>query len=355
MKTFNIDGKPIGGKRTYIIGEMAWSHDGNIENAYKILEGVAAGGDAICIHITSMPDYMIEKYAAGKGKLSAGKENARVYDFLVSINLSNEDWKRIISLAHEKRLAVLVMANDTLSLEFAAANGADGFVLSPACLDDIAFVKKMASCNRPIFIRIGGAYLGEVEEAVKTIKSMGNDSIVLIYGFQSYPTDVDKMNLAFIKTLETVFGLPIGFADHIDGDSEWAWHVPLLAVACGAKVIEKHVTYDRAKKGEDYESAIDPLDFPKIAEKIRVAEMAIGQPYLRDLTDEELKYRGVVKKRCIAARNFEPGEVIRKEDIVFKRSDEGLFVGEAKYIYNVTAKVKIAEDEPITFDKVVLN
>lgn len=354
MKNVKVGNKTIGdGYPTFIIAEMAYSHDGSIDKAKKIIKAAAdANADAICLHITSMEDYMVPQYGSGKGRVSAGKETKPIYEYLNSINLNEDAWKTLFPYAKKLNLLICAMCNDIPSVAIASKLEADACVISPASLAEEDFVKGVAGRGNPVFLRIGGALLVEVEQAISWIKEGGNEDIMLIHGFQSYPTKLEEMHLNFIQTLKQMFLLPVGFADHTDGGSELALVVPLAALPFGANVIEKHLTHDRSQKGEDFESALDPNDFKRFVQNLREIEKAFGSPSVRPLSKEELNYRQVVRKRTVANRNIRKGEMITRKMIAFKRSDEGVFPDECDRLIGRVATKDMKKNEPLTWDKV---
>lgn len=353
MKNVKIGDKTIGdGCPAFIIAEMAWSHDGSVEKAKKIIDAaVDAKADAICFHITSMEDYMIPDYASGRGRVSSGKEGMSIYQYQCSINLSEKAWEELFPYAKRGGLLICTMCNDRPSLDFASGLNPDAYVIPPASLAEEEFVKETAKKGKPILVRTGGAFLGEIERAVFWIKEAGNENIVLIHGFQSYPTRLEDMHLRQIPSLKQIFSLPVGFADHTDGGDELALVVPLVALAFGANVIEKHVTHDRSLRGEDFESALDPKDLKKLVHNIKEIEKTFGSPSLKPFSEDELNYRQVVRKRTVANVAIKKGEKITREKIAFKRSDEGIFPDEIKYVIGRTANKNIKKNEPVTWDK----
>ena len=353
MKSVKIREKMIGDQYpAFIIAEMAWSHDGSPENAKRIIDAAAdAGADAICFHLTSMEDYMVPHYRSGKGRVSAGKETMPIYEYLSRINLSFEDWAQLFPYAKKRGLLICTMCNDFPSLKHATTLETDSYVISPASLVEEEFIRETARKSKPIFLRIGGATLEEIKRAIAWIKEEGNEDIVLIYGFQSYPTEIKEMHLRFITTLKQNFKLSVGFADHTDGGSDLALVIPLIAMAFGANVIEKHLTYDRSARGEDFESALDPPVFKKFVKWVREVESSFGSPEVRPLSKAELEYREIARKRAVAAREIEEGERITQEMVAFKRSDEGIFPDEIKKVIGKMAIARIRKNEPITLNK----
>ncbi|MEM2674802.1 MAG: N-acetylneuraminate synthase family protein, partial [Candidatus Hadarchaeales archaeon] len=139
---------------------------------------------------------------------------------------------------------------------------------------------------------------------------------------------------------------------HTDGASEMAFIVPLLAVALGATILEKHITHNREFKGEDFESALDPAGFRKFVQHVREIEKSLGSGFVRPLSDSELEYRLIARKRAVASRDIKKGESITRNLIAFKRSDEGVFPDEIGFILGRKVVKDIKKNEGITVDKV---
>ena len=337
--------------KIYIIAEMAYSHDGSPVLAKKIVDGAAdAGADAISLHFTHMPDTMVRHYGAGPGRVSAGKDTKPIYDYLVEISLPFNSWADIVSHARQRGLDIIVMPNDLISFKFAETQKPNSYVLSAACFEEYDFIREVARTGRPIYLRVGGATLGEMEVVINLIRGEKNEAITLLYGHQNYPTKIDDTNLNFLSCLRSTFGLPVGIADHVDADDDFAGIAPLLAIPLGVSCIEKHITHDRAKKGEDFESALNPDELKRLVEQVRKSERALGQAYAVGLDASSALYRKNVRKKLVAARLIHAGESITSENVVAKRSDEGLSASCKNQIIGRIARRDIAFDEGITFD-----
>ena len=101
--------------------------------------------------------------------------------------------------------------------------------------------------------------------------------IVLMHGFQCYPTLIQDTQLLQIHALRNSFDLPVGLLDHISGDSKISKIMPLLGLAMGASVIEKHITLDRNKKGLDYYSALEPNEFKDFVRLCKIISQTFGK------------------------------------------------------------------------------
>ena len=337
--------------KTYIIAEMAYSHDGSVELAKTIVRDAAdAGANAISIHVTHVPSYMVAHYRTGKGRVSEGKDVKPMYEYLDEISISFEGWRKVVETVRESNLDLMIMPNDENSLEFSEELKPDSYVLSPACFEEYDFIRDVGKRGIPIYLRVGGATLGEIEATINLIYEQENDQIVLLYGHQNYPTEITDANLQFLSCLKQTFGLPIGVADHVDADDDFATIVPLLALPFGISCIEKHITYDRCKKGEDFESALNKNEFKLLVERVRKAEKALVEKSLFEFNKSTEFYRENLRKRIVAAYDIKTGEIITKEMVACKRSDEGVFPSNIEVVCGMKTIKDIEKDQGIVWD-----
>lgn len=334
----------------YVIAEMAWSHDGSVDLAKKIVaDAASAGANAISIHITQMPDYMVRHYGTGPGRVSAGKETRPIYDYLVDINPSFEAWREVVSVARAHKLDLLVMPNDMASLKFAGELDPAAYVLSAACFEELDFIEAVGQRRKPVYLRVGGATLGEIETAVNLLRRSGC-AITLLYGHQNYPTRIEDTNLNFLTCLKNTFGLPVGIADHIDADDDFASIAPLLAIPLGVTCIEKHMTHDRSRRGEDFESAVNAGELRQLVERVRKVERALGMPHAVGLDESSAAYRKNSRKRLVAARDLKAGETLTSDALIAKRSDDGVSPSFKANLVGRVVRRAVPRDTGITMD-----
>jgi N,N'-diacetyllegionaminate synthase len=317
---------------TYIIAEMAWSHTGSLERALEMLEGAKrAGADAISIHVTDMPTYMVEDYKciAGTTLSDSADQQATIYNFLDKINLSHEQWSLFDERAKRLGIDLVVMCNDRVSFEFSKSLSVCRYVISPASFLESHLIEDIVRCNSDIILRTGGATLDEVADVVgRILKADPSSRICLLAGIQLYPTPIEELHLASLRAIAVQFGqsgVSIGLADHIDGDHPYAIYLPALALAFGAKVLEKHITTHRQEKLEDYEAALGIEQFTHFVDYVRTAERALGSGSLDYMADNSSyqKYRLVARKKVVAAIDLAAGTVLTPEMLSFKRADNG--------------------------------
>ena len=146
------------------------------------------------------------------------------------------------------------------------------------------------------------------------------------------------------------FGLPVGIADHIDADDDFALVAPLLAVPLGISCIEKHLTHDRSKRGEDFESALDGDELRLLVERLRKAELAMGTRHAVGLDAAAAAYRQVSRKRLVAARDLGKGVRLTADMVRAKRSDEGISPAQTPFVVGRRLARDVVKDAGITPD-----
>jgi len=347
--TVRVSDTEIGDPRSaFILAEMAWAHDGQRDLALAIVEGAAdAGADAINIHLTDLPSYMVRDYGSGPGRVSAGKDTKPIFDYLTEIALSPTDWEHVAARAHERGLALSTMCNDPRSLELADRLKPDLHLIAPGVIGDRDFIGTIASRGLPVIVSIGGSSLAEIEATIALCREAGAGGVIIQYGYQAYPTQPGDLDLGAIARLRDTFDCPVGYHDHTDADAPAAFGLPLAALGAGASVLEKHMTHDRGMRGEDFESAFSPSDMRRFVEMVRACAPALGSGAWRPLNDTERAYRKVVRKRMVATIDLATGAVIDRTLVAFKRSDAGLEAGDLELVIGRALRHARKADDPI--------
>jgi len=348
--------------KSYIIAEMAWGYTGEYKTAIEILRATKeANANAIGIHITDMETYMTKDYMCTVGQtLSARAEpndSDNVYDYLVDINMSNEEWLKFDIEAQNQGVNIVAICNDFESFLLSKRMNIKKYVIAASLFYENDLIEEIVKFNNDIIIRIGGASLQEIDDIVSFILNIDFDAkINLLAGIQLYPTPINQLHIKSIKTLIERYenkNVTMGIADHIDGDHKYANFLPAIALAYDITTVEKHITTDRTIKLEDFEAALSALQFKDFVEYIRTAEIALGDGSLDYLINpENEKYRLVLRKKVVAGQDIKMGEVITLDKLVFMRCDYGVELEYLEKIKDHTAQRDIKKYSGITMEDV---
>ena len=297
--------------RTYIIAEMACSHDGDPALAKEIIDGAGeAGADAVQFQIWSLRDMMVPRHPE--------------FEKVAGVELSQAAWADLAAYSRDRHpeMEVIACVYERGSVDFAETIGADAYKLHSADLSNPHMVKYAAARGKRVDLSVGASTLEEIRTALKWIRAVSDCPVWLMYGYQNFPTRTDKVHMAFMKTLKNEFGLPLGYQDHTDAETPDAFYLPAAAVGLGVEILEKHITHDRSKKGIDHEAALNPDEFARFVRMVRTIEGALGVAEPKPFTEEELKYRKYSRKSLVAARDIPAGTVLHDEDLTFMRAED---------------------------------
>lgn len=321
-----------------IIAETAAGHMGKVGLATQLVEiAAAAKCDAIKFHIESADETIVPGHD--------------IYELAKTLEFEEKEWKELFFQAKNRGLLTISMTNDLSSVELAARCGTDAYYVHPGNIVDHTLVRTISKQRKTVFVGTGASTLDEIGDAVRLVREAeGNENLVLMYGYQAYPTRIEDNNLRFMQTLAKLFEVNVGFADHTDAESHFSGTVPILAIALGARVIEKHFTVDRKLKLIDYESAMNPTELAELVRQVRALEPALGSPLPHAFSKEETDYRTLVRKNVVADRHIAMGEIIDPSMIAFKRSSPGISPREAGKLVGRKARRHIRKDEVLSWD-----
>lgn len=342
MKKLKIDNKWIReGGHCFIIAEAGVNHNGDIEIAKKLIDAAKkAGADAVKFQ-TYKSENVTSKYVemANYQKKNIGKEE-RQLEMIKKFELPYENFIELKEYCDRKQIMFLSTPHSYDAIDF-LENLVPAYKIGSGDLTNLPFLEKIAEKGKPIILSTGMANLGEIEEAVETIKNNGNDRIILLHCISSYPTKVEDANLKAIQTLKQAFKLPVGFSDHTVSVV-----IPAVAVAMGACVIEKHFTLDKNMPGPDHKASLEPNELKEMIENIREVEKAMGDG-IKKPTPEEEEIKKVVRKSIVAKVNIPKGSIIARDMLEIKRPANGIPPKYIEEIVGKKAKIDIEEDEVI--------
>ena len=298
-------------KNIIIVAEIANAHQGDPELALKLAKKVVqAGATSIKFQIYFADEFLTTSHPR--------------YQHFKKQAFSKEEWGYILTESKKLNTEVYV---DIFGLDaYSAAEKADidGYKVHSSDLNNTKLLDKLALQEKKVFLATGGSTILEIRYALdKLIKYSRVSEIVLLHGFQAYPTKIEESVLSRLAKLKELFGdyVKIGYSDHIDGDDKFATILPLMSIPYGVDYIEKHVTLDRSVKGVDYYSSYEPKELEQFIKDVRFAEQSIGKDPLA-FAKSEKNYRNTVKKSWTTTKVIDVGSIIEADDIVMKRSDD---------------------------------
>jgi len=332
-------------KKPYIIGETAYNHEGAANYLYKMIDEIAEIKlNAIKFHLLLNPNsYMTENHPL--------KKEIDKWIF------KEQEWEKIINYSLNKNLDVIALCDDVESIEYINKNRKDIFAIEihATGINDIFLLKKASQFKGIVILGIGGSSIDEIEYAINFLKKEGKNDIILMYGFQSFPTDYNEINLSKMVKIKELFDLPVGYADHTGYDDPNNEIISVMGAMMGVNILEKHYTLNPGEKRIDNLAAVGKKQMVKIKDLMKIALQVYGEKNIQ-MSENEKAYGniGPMKKAIVAKNTIKKGEKITLDKIWFKRTkqESTLKQNQLLSILDQKASKNIAKDEIIDFSNI---
>ncbi|MBM77803.1 MAG: hypothetical protein CL846_04920 [Crocinitomicaceae bacterium] len=326
-------------KKIEIIAEIANAHQGDADIAIEIAnKAIDANCDIIKFQIYTADDLLTPSHSR--------------YSHFKKQSFSKKQWEYIFKNINSNNIKIYADIFGNESLEIAKNLNIDGFKIHFSDLLNIPLLKKISSIGKTILIGSGGGTLEEISFAIETIKKNRTKKfkIILLHGFQAYPTFIEDTNLDRLKKFKELFkNIETGISDHVSGDSIFSSILPMMAIPYGISCVEKHVTVNRSKKGVDYYSSMDCNDFHDFVSNFRIAEKSIGKSNI--YSKEEINYRKTVKKKWVFNKKMKKGDLVTENDIIMKRHESDDKNLDFQMILNKKLLFDVAENSIVSLNQ----
>lgn len=256
----------------FIIAELSANHNGSLETAIETIKSAKRSGanaiklqtytaDTITINCDK-DDFII------KGTIWEGRNLHNLYQEA----FTPWEWHEILfKTAKDEGLVCFSSPFDKSAVDLLESLDTPAYKIASFEITDIPLIEYVALKGKPVIISTGIAELEDIQLALDTCRKVGNNQIALLKCTSSYPAPIEEANLCMIADLRDRFDVVSGLSDHTMSQT-----APLISVAYGAKIIEKHFIIDRSIGGPDATFSLNEHEFKQMVIGVREAEKAIG-------------------------------------------------------------------------------
>ena len=299
------------------IAEIGINHNGSLELALRLIDEAAnAGADCAKFQMRDLPSLY-----RNEGQAQAPAEDLGTQytlDLLERFALTHKELFAAFDHCRKRGLVPLCTPWDIDSVKALEQYGMPGYKIASADLTNHDLLNAVASTQRPVLMSTGMSTETEIREAIGVLQAQAAP-YVLLHCNSTYPAPFRDVNLHYIAQLREIGSCPVGYSGH-----ERGWHVPVAAVAIGARVVEKHFTIDRTMEGNDHRVSLLPAEYRQMVSEIRQVEEALGSSRPRVITQGELMNRVTLAKSLVARTHLPPGHVLGEADIQVRSPGRGL-------------------------------
>ncbi len=293
----------------FIIAELSANHNGSLATAIETVKAAKRAG-ADCIKL--------QTYTADTMTIASDKD-----DFIVKGTIwENEnlhklyqkaytpwEWQEeLMHVAKQEGLICFSSPFDATSVEFLETLNVPAYKIASFEITDIPLIELVASKGKPMIISTGIAEQEDIELALDACKRMGNTNVALLKCTSSYPAPIEEANICMVKDLAERYGVISGLSDHTMGST-----APVVAVAFGAKIIEKHFILDRSIGGPDATFSMNEGEFTEMVKAVREAEKAIG--VVNYTLTEKQRHGRTFCRSLYVVEDIKAGDILTKENI----------------------------------------
>lgn len=343
MEKIKIGNRDVGdGERTYIVAEMSANHLQDYGRAEAIIQAAAdAGADAVKLQ-TYTPDTITfdcdnKYFQITQGTIWDGTSLHKLYETAYT----PWEWQpKLKEFAQSLGMECFSSPFDATAVDFMEKMDMPAYKVASFEINDIPLIRKIARIGKPVIIATGVAYLEDIERALRVCKEEGNNQVILLKCTSTYPAPYEDMNIKVIPNMAEVFGCVTGLSDHSMGSA-----VAVASVALGAKMVEKHLTLARADGGPDAAFSMEPGEFKRMVDEIRIVEKAAGK-VTYELTEKQKRSRED-SRSLFVVKDVKEGEIFTQENVRSIRPAFGMHPMYYEEVLGKKAKTDIEKGTPL--------
>jgi sialic acid synthase SpsE len=303
----------------FIIAEIGSNHNQVKEWAYKLIDmAIEAGVDAVKFQTLKASDIASKSVLAnayGESQITKGKEIwSEVLEDLV---LPFEWHKELFDYAKKNNMIVFSTPESVEAVDLLEKLEVPMYKIASMDITYKELLISVAKTRKPVILSSGVADFEDIYKAISVLKKYGSDEIALLHCVSDYPPDYDVMSLSMMQKYKSIFDMPVGLSDHCDENT-----LDGVAVALGAKIIEKHITLDRNMDGPDHKFALEINRLKDLVKIIRTVERAI--PINEKLFDSKTNKKREYSRSVIALNDMKAGQKVSLVDFEYKRPGFGI-------------------------------
>ncbi|MFG0242857.1 MAG: N-acetylneuraminate synthase family protein [Phycisphaerales bacterium JB054] len=300
----------------YVIAEIGVNHDGSIERALSLTDAAAdAGADAVKLQLFETDLLMSRAAKLAAYQAAAGETDPLA--MLRRLELSIDEMARVVDRAHARGVHAIVTVFSVGLVAKAQALAWDAYKSASPDIVNRPLLEAMAGTGQPLIVSTGASTIEDVERAAGWLGA-ARARLAFLQCVSSYPAP--EPGFGGIGAIATATGLPVGYSDHTPGVETGA-----MAVAHGACVLEKHLTYDTRAAGPDHAASLEPRAFAEYVKRAKAAgRVAPSRTGEKQLFDCERDVRTVSRQSVTTTRALPAGHVLTSGDLTIKRPGKGI-------------------------------
>lgn len=318
----------------YVIAEVGSVHDGSFGNAKCLIDlASSCGADAVKFQ-THLPeaetlrDAPMPPYFKGEPR----------FEYFSRTGFTEEQWSQLSRHAHDAGLDFLSSPFSIEAVALLERIGVARYKVPSGEVTNLPMLDAIARTGKEVLLSSGMSSWAELDAAVSVIRRQ-HDRVTVMQCTSAYPCPPRQVGLNVLADMAARWGLPVGYSDHSTENNAC-----FAAVALGATVVEKHLTFSRAMYGSDAKFSAEPEQFRRLVNGIREISEILANPVNKNEIDQFQTMKQVFEKSVVSTRAIAAGTVLTPEMLAVKKPGTGIPAARLPEIIGRTAKIDIRAD-----------
>ena len=297
----------------YIIAEIGFNHEGDINAAIEMIEAAAqSGANAVKFQTFKAFDIALP--------------SSQHYDIIKNGEMSYEQHSELYLKAKDCGIDFISTPFSPWAVELLEKLEVHAYKVASMDCTNKYLLKHIAKTQKPVFISTGMASLNEISDTLDYMDKHNSGQITLMHCISMYPAKAEHLNLDIIPFLKKLFNISIGYSDHYPGTMAC-----LAAALVGSEVIETHFTLDTTTKNGDHFHSADPKSLEKlINDIILLRQMKGNKRMILDRPDRQ--YANDYRRGLYFSKQLSKGHILSEDDFLFCRPASELSPNHLEYV-----------------------
>ena len=295
-------------KTPYVIAEIGSNHNGSITKAKEIIKlAKKANCDAVKFQSFQYDLFCEEFY----------KKNNFVQKEIKKYSLNFDEFKILRNYSKINKIEFGITVFSESELIKAKKLSVDFIKIASMDLNNYPFLEKISKISQKVIISTGFSNYLEIKKAANIFKKNRKKNVIFLHCVGLYPVKDHFINMDSLNYLKKITGYEVGWSDHFLGTK-----ASEIAAIKGAKIIEKHFTFNKKAKGWDHKISADFNEMKKLTDIIQRNSLIIGSKK-KKISNDEIKLSKVMRRSIIINKKLQKNQKITFADLSFQRPGTG--------------------------------
>lgn len=297
-----------------IIAEVGSVHDGSVGNARELVRVAAECGADVVKFQTHIAAAETLRSAPSPPYFSGEPR----FEYFERTAFSREQLRELKASAEGRGIELLSSPFSVEAVTLLEDVGVVRYKVPSGEITNLPLIEAIAATGKPVLLSSGMSSWAELDRAVETVRRR-HDRLTVLQCTSAYPCPYERVGLNVMVEMGKRYAVPVGLSDHT-----LTPYAALAAVALGASVVEKHLTFSRQMYGSDARHSMEPAEMAELVRGIRAIEAMLAHPVDKDDLSLLAGMKTTFEKSVVSVAAIPRGTVVERAMLGFKKPGTGI-------------------------------